>query len=200
LLSVRDGGKTDLLLAGCFAFAAVMVKNDGILFAMVAFAWLLASCGWRKWKQIILFAVPLLGYLPWLWWMRVQLKLGTHAAEGISADKGTLIYGWERLKPAVFKALEIWGDLQQWSVVLCLILAGVVLLLVRGNKRIRIDLGFPVVMIGIFFALEVFHSGSLQWQMGASWDRLTIQALPLLVMVIGIWMGRLDRQGSGHAV
>lgn len=197
LTAVQEDRKSDFLLAGCFAFAAAMTKNEGLMFAALGLVWLFVSCGYRKWRRVLWFAAPLIGYLPWLWWVRVQLELGTHAAEGLSLGRATLLHAWARLCPAFLKAIQIWGDFRQWSVVLYLLLAGMVLLLWKGGNRVRLALSFPLTMMMVLFIVEVFHSADLQWQLGASWDRMTIQVLVLLIPVVisAIDQGVLDKEG-----
>ncbi|MBA4388438.1 MAG: hypothetical protein C0404_10690, partial [Verrucomicrobia bacterium] len=184
LMAVEGGRKSDFFLAGCLAFAATMTKNEGLLFAVLGCIWLIAACGMAQWRRILLFAVPLIGCLPWLWWVRVQLALGTHAAEGLSMSKATLLHAWTRLYPALLKAMQIWGEFQQWSYVLWLLLAGMGLLIWRGGNRARLAMALPTTLLLVLFMVEVFHSADLQWQLGTSWDRLTIQTLALLIPAV----------------
>ena len=131
-----------------------------------------------------MYVVPLIAYLPWLWWIRVQLKLVSHAAEGLSLGKEMLFHAWGRLWPGCVKVIQIWGDFQQWSVILYILLAGMVILIWRGSNRMRLTLAFPLTMIAGLFLVEIFHSSDLYWLLGASWDRLTIQVLVLLIPLV----------------
>ena len=186
LLRWRDSGeRTDLLLAGIFAAGAAHTKNEGAAFAVLALIWLILNRKQTLMKDVCAFFAPvLLLYLPWMVWVKVSLGLGSHATAGLRLDGEHFCHAASRLPEALRLAAKTWGDIRQWSVVLVPLLAAGAWLAVRARRATRLDVALPLGMLMIYFLINVFHYADLGWQMGSSWNRLTVQALPLLCLAV----------------
>lgn len=201
LLQGCDGGVRHAMWAGVFAALAALTKNEGVMMAGLGLLWLLAFTKENRWKCGSAYLAPvLILYGPWAWWIRERLKLGDHATEGISFSADRLHYALNRLGPAIRCWLDIWLDCQQWGVTLGILVIGSCWLLWRGTGRLRSALMIPLAMVVGCFVLILFHTAEVLWQMGTSWDRLTIQAMvPLMVLVmVDLWprLGLDDKRAS----
>lgn len=189
----------DAVWAGLFAVAGALTKNEGLFFAVVGLFWILLAGGRSRWKKVLLYALPLvLLYLPWVWWTRIGLVLGSHATAGLGVTSASLAHAAQRLGPALGQVMEIWADVRQWSVGLLFLVAGGVYTVVKGDGKTRLALTIPCALLAGLFAVVVFHTADLHWQMGTAWDRLTLQALlPLIVITVSFVSERVDRRTEG---
>lgn len=185
LLQAWTGGLRDAALAGVFAALVALTKNEGVLIALVGAGWLMVMSRVGRAQSVLAYAVPfVLLYGPWWYWTRVVMDLGDHATEGLVVTGDRLNYALDRLLPALRCLLDIWLDVQQWGAMLGVLLLGALWLLCRGPGWIRAALAIPFFMWLGYFTLVLFHNADVYWQMGTSWDRLTIQGLvPLCCMV-----------------
>lgn len=176
---------SDLALGAVFAAAAAYTKNEGALFAVLGLLWVfLNSASRASWRTTALPALVVLAlYIPWVWYVRLNLGLSDHATQGL-VDPGRWDLALRRLGPALAQIVGIWRDVRQWNVVLAVLLVSALGLAVRGPASIRRDLLVPAGMLAGSLVVLLFHPSDLQWQLGVAWNRLTAQvAVPLTVIV-----------------
>lgn len=200
LLSWRDQQNIDdLWLAGLFASLAAHTKNEGVLFALLALGWLifsgpLKSCIKRASIYCLSFLVP---YLPWFWYVRIHLGIEDHATRGIHLNLDAVVSALHRIIPALSHILSIWSDIRQWNLVLLGSLFVAFYLFIKGDRKARLDILFPVTLLAGFLVVMLFHPSELHWQLGVAWNRLTIQALCLLLLAECLSLIRLKPQNEG---
>ena len=185
LLWRKEKEHRHLLIAALFAAAAAYTKNEGLLFSVLCFAWLILVAH-RDWSVCLRwYALPLtLLYLPWFLWARGMLTLGSHAFEGFQGGAAALMRAMDRL-PAALKSIgTMWLDIRQWNVVVWVVLALSIVHLVRARGH-RMDLFVPGIMLLIFFLINAFHIQEIGLVM-SSWNRLTVQTLPLFLMILAV--------------
>jgi hypothetical protein len=190
----------DALWAGLFAGAAAMTKNEGILLVAVGGVWLTVVTGVRRWRALIGYgAVALAFVFPWLWWVHGDRGVGSHSTEGLALSTERLGYAGSRLTPALREIAGMWSDWRQWGVAMGLVVAGVVWAAIRSD-RWRPLLVLPCCVLCGSFVVILFDPSDVGWLVGSSWDRLTIQVLPLLVIAMTIAgttaIARTSHQGS----
>lgn len=174
---------SNAVVLGALALGASLTKNDGLLFAVLAGCFLPLYAGASRMRLAVVFiAVFCLLYAPWLVWTRSVMHLGSHVTDSWSLSMEKLRITGRRILPGLRGAGRIWLDVQQWGVVLIPLLAWTVVRMFRGPAAARLAAAFPLLLLGILFSVEVMHSADIGWQVGASWDRLTLQALPLLIL------------------
>ncbi len=177
-----------ILIAAVLAAGAAYTKNEGVLFSVLAFIWLLFLPGKRRLLGPVSFAgVFLLLYIPWLVWIKIICGLGSHATVGLHLDYENILRVSNRIPKAFVSIFDMWTDIKRWNVVLwgtCL-----VTLFCAVINRIRNDLIVPVGMLLGYFVVVLFHTDDIYWQIGTSWDRLTVQTMPLLLIILisGVW-------------
>lgn len=203
LLPWRDQQNIDdLWMAGLFASLAAHTKNEGVLFALLALGWLifngpLKSCLKRASVYCLSFLVP---YLPWFWYVRIHLGLEDHATQGIHLNPDAVVLALHRIVPALSHILNIWSDIRQWNLVLLGALPVAFYLFIKGDRNARLDILFPIALLAGFLAVMLFHPTELHWQLGAAWNRLTIQALCLLLLAECLSLIRLAPQIEGGSI
>ena len=179
------------MLAGLFAAGAAHTKNEGVAFAALALVWLILNRKQACLKETCAFLAPiLLLYLPWIAWVKLSLGLGSHATAGLKLDAVHLRHAASRLPEALRLAATIWSDVRQWNIVLVPLLLAGAGMAVRVSRAARLDIALPLGLLLVYFLITVFHYADLGWQMGTSWNRLTVQAIPLLFMAVLSCMGR----------
>ena len=180
LLRWRSEGKgKDAVLAGLFAAAAAYTKNEGLLFALLLGLFFLLSIR-HQYKAffLYLFAFTLCS-LPWFWYLRLHLDLGTTFAFHLDINK--LAWAIERIIPATTAICAMWLDLRQWNIVGLLVLLAVFMPQVH-----RYLLLLPLGLLLGYFVIILFNSNEINWQIGTAWNRLTVQILPLLLILLVI--------------
>ena len=191
LLKWRTTGEwQNVLLGGVFAAAAAYTKNEGILFALLGILWLFAVSEKRRFVPILVYCLSLtVLYLPWVLWVRGTLDLGSHATAGLHFEIESLQRALSRMPLALDLFLKIWSDIRQWNVVLWGIGFISIYLLLRGDRNIRANFIFPVLMLFGFVVIILFHNENIAWQIGTSWNRLTVQTIPLFLIaaILGVW-------------
>lgn len=182
----EEGRRADAVLAGLFAAAAAHTKNEGLLFAVLLGLLLLLSGRRRKDVLFALLAFTLC-YLPWFWWSRLHLDLG--AAVPQHWDANSLRRAASRIAPAMEAIFGMWKDVRQWNIVG----AGLGLAVLGTVLRRRPDAALLLLPTGLLlgcFAVILFNANEIYWQIGTAWNRLTVQALPLFLVVLTAREGR----------
>lgn len=174
-----------LLIAALFAVAAAYTKNEGLFFAAVCIVWLVTTAPRSAGIYIGWYALPIvLLYLPWFLWVRGALQLGARAFDGFKGGTAAAIRALERLPDALQSICVMWVDIRQWNLVVWIVLILSLWHLLRGGGR-RMDLFVPLIMLLAFLTINVFHEENLGLIM-SSWNRLTVQTLPMFIMVLGV--------------
>lgn len=197
LLYDNDNEKSALAAAALLAVAAMYTKNEGVLFAGALAIWLLVSPGPGKMRGFaIFFATVALCYLPWIIWTRVIMEFGSHATAGFHLDVSTLTRAWGRA-PAMFEAISsMWGDIKQWNIVLWLAL--LFLMPSVFVKKSRRWIMLALVLAGGYLLIILIHEAEIYWQVGTSWNRLTVHFLPFLVIaMVGLWHQKCSSDQGG---
>jgi hypothetical protein len=201
ILNVTERGNDNWssTLAGFFAVGAGLTKNEGILFACLGFVCISALAGRERWMRAASYAIPVLTlYGPWLWWTRFELKLESSALQGFRFDFDQIAYAMSQAKPACLEILRIWLDVRQWSIVLWALIVGSAFVLSLGDRISRRVLLLPVTMMLVYFAITVFHSRDVVWQTATSWDRLTLQTIPLLIVGVTCGLSSIIEEKRTH--
>lgn len=185
LLWRREKRDLHLILAAVFAAAAAYTKNEGLFFSALCFAWLILSSpvDWRTSLRCYFLPITFL-YFPWFLWVRGVLTLGSHAIEGFQGGTAALVLALERFPVALKSIGSMWLDIRQWNLVVWVVLALSFVHLVRARGH-RMELFVPWMMLLFFFLINVFHIQEIGLLM-SSWNRLTVQTLPLLLMILGV--------------
>lgn len=182
LLNGREDGRAmRTVCAGLLAAAAAYTKNEGVMFAAIVWCWMLLAPETRTPRRLLLFLLAFgLCYLPWFSWTHFALQLESHATAGLHADPETLQRALSRFPAAVEAISRMWLDIKQWNIVLwlCLGFAVAGAFTREGWRWVMI----PSAMLAGYFLIVVFHHAEVYWQVGTAWNRLTLHALPLLLI------------------
>ncbi len=185
LLRWRDENTINsMVLASIFAVGAAYTKNEGFLFAVLGFLWALAFYNKLRMKTVCCYMVCCLFlYAPWYLWTRVVLDLESNATKVITYHPGVILNAIKRIPDALMIIGNMWMDIKQWNVAMGLIGLVVAVYFVKGNKYQRIDMLLPLAMLSGYIFIIIHHK-NLWWHIGAAWNRLTVQTLPLFVVAI----------------
>lgn len=185
LLLLREKNGTPQLrlifIAAILAAASAYIKNEGVLFGLLAGCWLLIGLRGPSLKQAGIFLFTfLVCYSPWLIWTKGVLQLTSHATAGLHLSGDTIWRAIDRTPAALGVIAKMWLDIRQWNIVLWGLLC-VTAFTVR-EKDWLINFMLPVATLIGYLLIIVFHEAEVYWQVGTSWNRLTIHTLPLLVI------------------
>lgn len=178
----------NLLCAAFLAAAAAYTKNEGVLFFVLAAGWLLIDAKNQRIRSLILFSVAfVILYAPWYYWVRVTSGLDSHATAGLHLSTETVSRALDRFPRALGMIVNLYGDIKQWNLVLWGIGAGWMIAIWKTKPLA--DLLLPMALLLGYLIIVVFHSADIYWQVGTSWNRLTLQVMPLalVVLVPRIW-------------
>jgi len=172
-----------LVVAAVLAAGAAYTKNEGLLFTVLASCWILLTPGKKRWSALILFALCFsVLYFPWLYWIKFVLKLGSHATAGLHLDSENVLRVTDRIPKAFESIFGMWSDIKRWNIVLWV--TGAYAVFGCMKRGCRTDLILPLGMLLGYLVIIVFHNDDIYWQIGTSWDRLTVQVMPLLLVVL----------------
>jgi 4-amino-4-deoxy-L-arabinose transferase-like glycosyltransferase len=181
LLRGQNNALSVTIVAALLALAAAHTKNEGVMFALLAAMWLLVLPGQQKKLHFIIFLVVFaVGYIPWYLWISYGLDLSSHATAGLQFNLDNIERAFGRTGPAFKVILNMWGDIKQLNIVLGGSLVLFFLTLFRKKSLVLFLL--PIAMLFGYFIIVVFHQAEIYWQVGTSWNRLTLHVLPMLVV------------------
>jgi hypothetical protein len=190
LLRWRQSGEIIFIVgAAVLAAAASYTKNEGVLFVVLCLVWILPASNKKKLQAIFLFSCIFITlYSPWLYWTRETLHLGSHATSSLSLTHGDMNRILHRIHPAFETIVRMWRDIRQWNIVLW----GIGILVAIGIivKECRKELMLPLSMLAGYLVIEVVHHDEISWLVGTSWNRLTLQPMPLLIVVLVTFVWR----------
>ena len=112
------------------------------------------------------------------------MGLGSDALTGLAFEGNRIMTALRHLPDALSLIGNIWLSIKQWNVVLGLLGLGVIFYFLRGNREQRIDIMLPVSMLLGFLVIIIFHYQNLHWQIGTAWNRLTLQSIPIFILVV----------------
>lgn len=183
LLSWRNSGRDfHLLWAALLAVAAAYTKNEGLLFSVIATGWVLTVPGRRLYSLCLFLTVIVLCYAPWYYWVRIVSDFSSHATTGLSLSSDAISRALERFPKALEMILGLYGDIRQWNLVLWGLGAGWILAL--WKPKALADVLIPSALLFGYLLIVVFHQAEIYWQVGTSWNRLTVQIFPLLIVIV----------------
>ena len=183
LLLWRNSGKNfHLLWAALLAVAAAYTKNEGLLFSVIAAGCVLTVPRRRLYSLFLFLTVIILLYAPWYYWVRIVSDFGSHATTGLSLSSAAISRAFERFPKAIEMIFGLYGDIRQWNLVLWGLGVGWGLSL--WKPKALADMLIPFVLLLGYLFIVVFHHANIYWQVGTSWNRLTVQAFPLLVVIV----------------
>jgi hypothetical protein len=178
-----DSRRADAILAALFAAGAALTKNEGLLFALLLGLMLLGS-GRGRLKAALLYLLTFAGCTAfWFWWSRLHLDLSSQAASGLHWNAASLRHAAGRLLPAGKAIWAMWKDVRQWNLVGFGILFALPALLLRRGHDLP-PLFLPIALLTGYLAIILFSSNEIYWQIGTAWNRLTVQTLPLLLILL----------------
>ena len=178
-----DNSRLPLVVAAVLAAGAAYTKNEGLLFTVLASFWILLTPGKQRLPALVLFASCFFVlYFPWFYWIKIVLKLGSHATAGLHLDHENFLRIADRIPKAVESIFGMWSEIKRWNIVLWVTCVYAVFGCVK--KGYRTDLMLPLGMLLGYLVIVVFHNDDIYWQIGTSWDRLTVQTMPLLLIVL----------------
>lgn len=180
----EEGEKRDIVLAGLFAAAAALTKNEGVLFALLLGAWFFALPKKHIVSTLLFFAIFLTVYMPWWYWAHINNSFTDHAIAGLQLSTDGLLRALGRLPDALQSIKKMWLDIRQWNIVLWGLGLGWLYLLVSKKTRYRISLLFPFLLLFGYLVVILYHTDDVTWQIGTSWNRLTVQAVPLFLVTV----------------
>lgn len=191
----RTQNLTDLMVAGIFAAGTGITKNEGLVFAALAFFWIAAN-NRAGIKSFIAYTLPIsIVYLSWYFLLKFVADAQYETMPPLVMSFSELMRKLSYLWPSMKVALGIWADPRQWTVVLLGFGTATIIYLVSGSKTTRLNLLIPVLMIIGALVAIVLRNDNYEWQVGAAWNRLTAQALPLLIVgVICEYANRTSRK------
>lgn len=173
----------NIIVAALLAAGAAYTKNEGILFALIALTWLIVNSGRNRPSSVFLYAlIFVVSYLPWVVWVKVVMQLGSHATEGLSLSGIDINRVWQRVPKAFECIITMWSDIKQWGSSFYLAAAGLFFVIICGPRRA--NLLIPLLMLAGYFVVIVFHQADIYWQVGTSWNRLTLQVMPLFLVAV----------------
>lgn len=174
----------DLMVAGLFTAGAAITKNEGLVFAALAFLWIAASSR-ADIKSVIAYALPIsIVYLAWFCLLKYVAGAQYDSMPPLVLSFGEVARKFSHLWPSMKVALGVWADPRQWTIVLWSVGMATMIYLVRGSNATRLNLLIPVLMIIGSLVAIVLRNENYEWQVGAAWNRLTAQALPLLIIAV----------------
>jgi hypothetical protein len=184
-----------LVVAAVLAAGAAYTKNEGILFFGISASWIMVISEGCRIRSLTIFSMVFaLLYLPWAIWIHFFLKLGSHATAGIHFDYDNVLRVADRIPKAMHAIGGMWSEITRWN----LVLWGVGFISVLGclKRAFRQDMLVPAGMLLGYFVIVVFHTDDIFWQIGTSWDRLTMQVMPLLIVAVVCsswrWLRRVE--------
>ena len=188
----ESGSRKHIVIGALLAVGAAYTKNEGVLFSLIMMIWLAVNCAVDSRKRfyhlLIFILVFAFCYFPWLIWVKMILHLGSHATAGLLSAGTDLHRVTERIPKAIKSIIVMWSDIRQWGASFYL---GMALFLYTQIIRTRsIDSLIPVFMLAGYFTVIIFHHADIYWQVGTSWNRLTLHALPLIIVIAFTQMAR----------
>jgi len=174
----------EVAVAGLFCAAAAYTKNEGVLFTLMLMCCFAISPGHRIKAVAVFSAIFIASYAPWAYWVRCVHDLRSHTTVGLVVSKETLSYAMGRLPEAMDAIQRMWSDVRQWNIVGWITGIGWLYLLVSPRTRTRYILFLPPVMLLAYLIIILFHKDEIYWQIGTSWNRLTVQVFPLFLVTI----------------
>lgn len=192
VLREKEDGCMVTVVAALLAVAAAYTKNEGVMFAGLSGLWIVILPGRKRIRNMMLFyGVVALCYAPWVIWTKHVMQFGSHATAGLHFDLDSVRRAVQRVPAAVQAITGMWLDVKQWNIVLWLGCGFALSGLRKG--RWRTWLFPPLAMLLGYFIIVVFHEAEIYWQVGTSWNRLTVHVLPfLLICLVCQWAAILS--------
>ncbi|MBU1567887.1 MAG: hypothetical protein KJ630_19960 [Proteobacteria bacterium] len=180
-LREREDHRMVTVVAALLATAAAYTKNEGVMFAGFVGLWILFLPGRNRFQAMMVFlGIFTLCYAPWMIWTKYVMQFGSHATSGLHFDIESIRRAAHRLPAAVEAITRMWGDIKQWNIVLWLGCGFALFGVRKGSWRVWL---FPLLtMLLGYFIIIVFHEAEIYWQVGTSWNRLTVHILPFLLI------------------
>lgn len=179
-----SGNLAFLVLAGLFASGATLCKNEGIIFAGIALLWIFAT-NRAKLKASLAFLVPLV-FIYLLWFLLLKYVAGANyeSMPPIALSISELLRKASHLLPAIVAVAKIWADPRQWTLVLWSVGLASIFYAFSGSREVKLNLLIPFLMLCGALATIILRNENFGWQIGAAWNRLTVQALPFMIIAV----------------
>jgi hypothetical protein len=176
--------KQDALFAAMFAAGAAYTKDEGLMAGALMLCLMMLNNPKRNGTSILAYAgVFILVAAPWIIWSKLNIHATSHALAGLEFSSERLSYAIGRIAGASYEIGKIWRSPQKWSIILWSTLAATLGALIFSSWKIKRLCLYPLAYLGIMFILIIFHNDEVHWQTSTSWDRLTLQILPMLIMI-----------------
>jgi hypothetical protein len=167
-------------LAAFFLAAAALVKNEGLMLALVLFVLLAVVTRVRPWRQLLaLAAVPIIAVVPWRLWMNANGVPDTTAFRlGDLARPEFLLERSDRLGTALDELPPFLLAFDRWFLTVPLFMVAAAALIARRPDLSAYAIG--TVVLGVLGFATVFWASTypLDWYIDTTADRI----LPSLVV------------------
>ena len=179
-----SGNLAALVVAGLFASGATLCKNEGIIFAGIALLWILAT-NRANLKASFTFLAPLV-FIYLLWFLQLKYVAGANyeSMPPIALSINELLRKASHLLPAIVAVAKIWADPRQWTLVLWSVGLASIFYAFSGSREVKLNLLIPLLMLCGALATIILRNENFGWQIGAAWNRLTVQALPFMIIAV----------------
>jgi hypothetical protein len=196
---LADGDGPWLALATLFLAAAVLTKNEGLLFAVAALVPLLVLAAGRRRHVLYAGLVVLLAYAPWRVYTAVH-DLGAPDYDlSSSFDVDFVADRLDRAPVAAQELLEIALDRNRFGIALVFALAVVVAALALGGRRVG---AFAIAFAGLALAgltwIYVLTPYELDYFLSTNAERVVVAPLLALVALTPLLIDETARALSGE--
>lgn len=186
-----DGGDTHWLgLATLFLAAAILTKNEGLLFATGILAPLLMVAQGRRRAVVLSGLAVLVAYAPWRTYTAVH-DLGSPDYDlSASFDLGYVASRLDRAPVAARELLEVAVDPRRFGIALALGLAALVVAVAVGRVRLAVlVVGFALLSFAGLVWVYVLTPHDLELFLGTNADRVVVPPLLGLLAVSPFLVG-----------
>jgi hypothetical protein len=194
---LEEERKADLVVLILFSVFAAFTKNEGLALALIVAAVMLLSCAVArtriKWAGFFSFVGGVLLLLsPWLWWSRNLPR--THENYGAQLRPAVVIENWNRINVILADFLRQGAAWSKWGGIWLLLLL-VAVFGARGFRRQNVVVLWLLLFaqLSLYVLIFVVTPWNVQELLDSALDRLLLQTLPLVVLLIGFHWSEIAR-------
>ncbi len=184
LISLKEKeNNIHIVMASILAASAAYTKNEGVMFALLMTGFIPFVVRRNSIYYILVFiGLFSILYSPWIIWKDIIHHFPSSATTGLHFDLANLHRAWHRIPHAIDAIARMWCDIRQWNIVLWLSLLWFCIGLIKKESR-KWQL-IPWGMLIGYFIIIIFLTTEIYWQVGSSWNRLTVHTLAFLIIAM----------------